>query len=131
MLFLARFLVLMVPFKFWRKTLGVISAGQGKPASSETYNTASFVRARAIGRHVRRAAMMVPFRAVCLPQAMAARWMLLRRGIDTQLFIGARRGADEKPFDFHAWLMLGDECLTGQEERDGFHSFRSKSKATM
>ncbi len=131
MLLVARFLVSLVPFRFWRKTLGAISAGQGKSLPSETHNRASFVRARAIGRHVRRAAMMVPFRAVCLPQAMAARWMLLRRGIGTQLFIGARRGAGEKPFDFHAWLMFGDECLTGQEERDGFHSFQSSSKAAM
>lgn len=48
----------------------------------------------------------------CLPQAIAARWMLERRGIPASLFIGTQRDEDGKP-RIHAWLKVGDEWVTG------------------
>ena len=125
----SRLLVLFVPFGRWRKSLGVISARPEQSATRSMADTATQIRARAIGRQVTRAAHKVPFRAVCLPQAMAARWMLARRGIETQLYIGARRSEKGRAFDFHAWLMLGEDCLTGQEERDAFNAFGSDEEA--
>ncbi len=125
----SRLLVLFVPFGRWRKSLGVISAQPEQSGSSAPVDAPTQIRARAIGRQVTRAAHKVPFRAVCLPQAMAARWMLARRGIETQLYIGARRGDEGKAYAFHAWLMLGEDCLTGQEERDAFNAFGTGKEA--
>ena len=57
---------------------------------------------------VARAARYAPFRAVCLPQAMAARWMLQRRGVASVMHFGAAReggtfGVDVSPRG-HAWV---------------------------
>lgn len=68
--------------------------------------------AREVGWAVTRAANHVPFRAVCLPQAMAAHAMLRRRGIASAMHFGARRGSD-KPLDAHAWLDAAGVEVTG------------------
>jgi hypothetical protein len=52
---------------------------------------------------VTRAARYVPFKAVCLPQAMAAHRMLARRGVASVMHIGAGKG-DAKSLAAHAWL---------------------------
>ncbi len=54
-----------------------------------------------IGWAVTRAARYVPLKAVCLPQAMAARVMLKRRGVKSVIYFGATKGT-EKPLDAHA-----------------------------
>ena len=54
----------------------------------------------------------MPFRAVCLPQAMAARIMLSRRGIASVLHFGAAKGK-EQPIDAHAWLDAAGVEVTG------------------
>jgi hypothetical protein len=61
---------------------------------------------------VTRSARYVPFKAVCLPQAMAARVMLKRRGVASVLHFGAARG-QAKPFDAHAWLDADGVEVTG------------------
>lgn len=61
---------------------------------------------------VTRAAHHVPFKAVCLPQAMTAHAMLRRRGIASAMHFGARRSA-EKPIDAHAWLDAAGVEVTG------------------
>ena len=58
------------------------------------------------------AARHVPFRAVCLPQAMAARIMLRRRGVRSVLHFGAAKGT-EKAIDAHAWLDAAGVEVTG------------------
>lgn len=57
-----------------------------------------------------------PFRAVCLPQAMAAQWMLRRRRMESCLSLGARRKAEDEGLEFHAWLTVAGECLLGGQE---------------
>ncbi len=56
-----------------------------------------------IGWATVRAARHVPFKAVCLPQAMAARIMLRRRDVPSVLHFGAAKGRN-KQIDAHAWL---------------------------
>ena len=68
--------------------------------------------AEAIGWAVTRSARYVPFKAVCLPQAMAARIMLRRRGVRSVLHFGAAKGK-EKPLDAHAWLDAAGVEVTG------------------
>ncbi|KQS03801.1 hypothetical protein ASG11_05710 [Sphingomonas sp. Leaf357] len=59
--------------------------------------------AKDIGWAVAAAAPFMPFRSVCLQQAMAAHAMLRRRGIASVMHFGASRG-EQKPIDAHAWL---------------------------
>ena len=58
------------------------------------------------------AARHLPFKAVCLPQAMAAHAMLRKRGIASAVHFGARR-TNEKPIDAHAWLDAAGVEVTG------------------
>lgn len=59
-----------------------------------------------------RAHRNLPSNPNCLPQALAARWMLERRGIGSQLYLGTARDAAGVP-RFHSWLKVGDEWVTG------------------
>ena len=66
-----------------------------------------------------RAARYVPFKAVCLPQAMAARVMLERRGVKSVMHFGAAKGTD-KPLDAHAWLDAAGVKVTGYPVAENF-----------
>jgi hypothetical protein len=72
-----------------------------------------------IGWAVTRAARYVPFKAVCLPQAMAARVMLKRRGVASVMHFGAAKGT-EKPLDAHAWLDAAGVEVTGYPVAESF-----------
>ena len=61
------------------------------------------------------AARNVPWNAVCLPQAMAAKAMLARRGQGSALHLGAGK-AEAGGFMAHAWLVAGGEIVVGEAE---------------
>lgn len=77
------------------------------PTSAEDAATAKLVRWA-----VTSAAPFMPFRSVCLQQAMAAHVMLKRRGISSVMHFGAR-STSEKPIDAHAWLDAAGVKVTG------------------
>lgn len=94
-------------------------------------------------------AAVVPFRAVCLQQALAAQWMLHRRGVRCRLLFGAQRAPADAPEEpsgrsrwfsarlrrqalgensgattgrsnrYHAWLTIADVCILGGDV-DGY-----------
>ena len=76
----------------------------------------SLKRANKIAYIVLKVAERGPFRAVCLPRAMAAQWMLHRRGIANRLLFGVRRDATGSGLEYHAWLTVAGECLVGMGE---------------
>jgi Transglutaminase-like superfamily len=68
--------------------------------------------AREVSWSVTRAARYLPFRAVCLPQAMAAHAMLKRRGVASVMHFGATT-VQTKLLDAHAWLAAAGVEVTG------------------
>jgi hypothetical protein len=60
------------------------------------------------------AARNVPWNAVCLPQAMACKAMLARRGQGSALHIGAARGGRDGLMA-HAWLVAGGKIVIGED----------------
>lgn len=119
----ARFLIKYVPFRRWRAILGPID-GELPPEQRPQLSPAQSKKACDIGRLVNRIANRVRlFEAVCLPRAMVGRWVLARRGLPSRIIIGTRRGDLEEGLLFHAWLMVGDEIVTGEDERVEFLSF--------
>jgi hypothetical protein len=66
---------------------------------------------------IARASHRLPWRADCLVQAIAAQHWLRRLGVETSLRIGVP-GKARDPFEAHAWLMHGDEVITGGDIRD-------------
>jgi hypothetical protein len=111
---LARLALIVVPFPRLARRLGTFvpptdpRAAQARAAADP--DAAEF--AKAVGWAVTRAARYLPFKAVCLPQAMAAQVMLKRRGIGSVMHFGAGKGED-KPIDAHAWLDAAGVEVTG------------------
>lgn len=72
----------------------------------------------AIALAIDRATRVVPFRAVCLPQACAAAQMLRRRGLSTEVHLGvAARPAE--PLGAHAWSVCCGIVVTGASAIEG------------
>lgn len=143
LLAVAWLLVQYVPMRHWRFWLTTAPpTGATEPSTRWRRQPAL----KQVTKVVPKAAAAVPFRAVCLQQAMAAQWMLHRRGVRCQLLFGAQRApadADDEPSGrffarlrrrtldensgattgsstrYHAWLTIGDVCILGGDV-DGY-----------
>jgi len=113
-LWLARLGLIFVPFPKLARRLGTFvppSDPRALPARAASAPEHARI-AQEIGWAVTRSARYLPFSAVCLPQAMAARVMLKRRGVASVMHFGAAKGAG-KPLDAHAWLDAAGVEVTG------------------
>jgi hypothetical protein len=117
----ARLALAFIPFPRLARRLGAfVPPHEARAAQTSSAPGAEAARqAEEIGWAVTRAARYVPFKAVCLPQAMAARVMLKRRGVASVLHFGAAKGTD-KPLDAHAWLDAAGVEVTGYPVAKGF-----------
>jgi hypothetical protein len=106
---IARLMVLTLPFKWL-----AVSLGRHMNESGTRMDPSDLHCARIIGQAVRSAANNTPWKSVCLPQAVAAQWMLKRRHIAATLYLGVTKD-ETKPENLaaHAWLRCGDVILTG------------------
>jgi len=120
-LMIARVLLKTVPFPRLARRWGAFVPPSDVRAASGLEFTSE--ASAAIARNIRGAIIMgarnVPFGAVCLPQAMAARSMLKRRSIHSVMHFGAAKG-EEKPIDAHAWLDAAGVKVTGYPVANGF-----------
>lgn len=66
----------------------------------------------AVRRAVTTAARHVPWEAACLPQAIAAKLMLARRGCGSSLHLGASFDR-ERGIVAHAWLVVAGTVVVG------------------
>jgi transglutaminase superfamily protein len=114
MLLAARLALLVFPYRLFERILRSRWPQPGE-ADPETV--------RAVGATVARVARHVPWRAECLVQAAAGRWMLRRRAIGSRLFLGVQRGADGR-LQAHAWLRCGDTIVTGSPGHERFRRLR-------
>lgn len=125
---IARFLIRFIPLKRWSWVMGRARREADAPRSND-----DVLQARKIGRIVRMASRWVPWNAVCLPQAIAAKIMLARRRIQATLYVGLRRAvppdgtstADD--IELHAWLRVGHKVITGGEVSADFRALISYS----
>ena len=120
-LLMARLTLVVVPFPRLARWLGTFVA-PGDPRVAAAVATASQEHtqlAQDVGWAVTRSARYVPFEAVCLPQAIAARVMLKRRGIGSVLHFGASMKG-EAPLEAHAWLDAAKVEVTGYPVAKGF-----------
>ena len=118
-LLLARLGLMVVPFPKLARRLGEFVPPTDPRAVAARKAGAQTALAEEIGWAVTRSARYVPFKAVCLPQAMAARAMLQRRGVASVMHFGAARGQD-KPLDAHAWLDAAGVEVTGYPVASNF-----------
>jgi hypothetical protein len=113
----ARIELLVFPFRRIAARLGGV-----RPASGADTDTVSASRASAAHIAIVRdvawavpcAARHVPFDAACLPQALAARHMLARRGVPSVLHFGLARAATaDASLLAHAWVDADGIEVTG------------------
>ena len=117
LLLAARIAVAMLPFRRVARWLGQPVAPSALPLVPPRSGPDD--AATRVGWAVRFAAGRLPVEAVCLPQAMAARAMLRRRGIASTVHLGVMRdhGAalaiDPDAPPAHAWLDASGQRITG------------------
>lgn len=114
---LARIAMACLPFRR-------VAAWLGTPGT-ETPSTATPGEIRLadqIGWAVGSLARRVPWDARCLAQALAATWMLRRRGLEGTVSFGADRGESHQ-FLAHAWLRFGPRLVTGGAGHERFKIF--------
>ena len=112
----ARLALLVLPFKWLAVSLG----RHMKETGSEMIPSDIYC-ARMIGQAVCAAANYTPWKSVCLPQAVAAQWMLKRRHVAGTLYLGvAKDEAKSGKLAAHAWLRCGNLILTGRERHRQF-----------
>lgn len=119
----ARLLITVLSFRRLRPALGPIFETQDSGEAS-ALSAPQRKKAADAGRFIRRISRRMPFRADCVPQAMAGRWILARRGIATRIVIGTRRASQSQELEFHAWLMAGELVVTGGHAISGFRPFQ-------
>jgi hypothetical protein len=72
-------------------------------------------RCDALVRAISRAAAIVPWRADCLVQALAAKRRLEQRGVRCSIELGTRLTADGQ-LDAHAWVQVGGRTVLGASD---------------
>jgi hypothetical protein len=108
----------VLPFRRLVPWLG--RPGQGVPLEIPELRDDQCRRGLAIGGAITRASQLLPWHPVCLPQAMAAKAMLARRGLGASVHFGARMDGDRRDLTAHAWVMCGPVAVVGGRERARF-----------
>ena len=109
---LARLAILLVRFPALSRRLGV-PMHESTTDDDERHKPALRRIRWAIGAVSRRA----PWRCKCLEQAVAAKVMLRRRGMESTLYLGVARENSGASVQAHAWLRCGSYYVTGGEDR--------------
>jgi hypothetical protein len=86
-----------------------ISSSDGPPAPPEL--------ARWVGRLVTVSARYVPH-STCLSRAMAAQFVLKRKGFGSTVCIGVANGDGPEAMLAHAWLVSGESVVVGNENNE-------------
>lgn len=113
-------LLIVVSF---RRIAPLMGRNLGAAALLPIADTSRLRRARLIGRAVTTAARFAPFRADCLPQAMAAVTLCRAFNVPYAAFLGASMSTPDKPGELaaHAWVQCGPVPVTGGT--GNFHRF--------
>ena len=106
--------------------LRLLAPGRWLPGPQPAPAATDLATAREVAHAVRRAARLTGAR--CLAQALAARTMLARRGLQGEVAIGAASGGG--PDRFHAWCTHAGLFVTGAHP-DRFHPFAPAGPAAL
>jgi hypothetical protein len=103
----ARLTINTVKFETLAQKLGTQGLETPQAAPEE-----HLLEARRISWAVRSASRLTPWQSNCFPQAVAAKYLLRRRGIPSTLYLGAAFKA-RSVLEAHAWLRCGSVYVTG------------------
>lgn len=109
----------LLPFRILARQLGELVPPPAGAPSASPLSDAQQRAVRSIRWSIGAVAPWMPFRAVCLQQAIAARAMLDRRGIHSVLHLGVD-GSGGTGLSAHAWLDASGIGVTGYPVDPGF-----------
>lgn len=113
----ARILIALVPFRYWRRSLGNLSS-ENHPGENDRVPELALRIAQA----VHRGAHYLPSATVCLPRAVAGHWMCGRRGFPTELVFGVSSGRRmDGRAALHAWVDYNGVTFIGQDDKHEYH----------
>lgn len=96
----------LVPFRFFKNTFSK------RLREKESHNQIDWKQINLIVRSVRSVSRAFPF-ASCLPQALAAMFLIKLKGQQTELKIGVVK-AEDKSLKAHAWLETKGRIIIGK-----------------
>ncbi len=127
-LLLARLVLMLLPFRRVASRLGILVSPtdeRARPHEVGVPCTQAHIAAQ-IGWAVQCSARHVPFKAVCLPQAIAGRIMLKRRSVKSILRLGTILPDQTNPgLRAHAWLDAAGVKVTGYPAANDFTEIAS------
>lgn len=109
LLVVMRGMIAALPLRWITSRLGVPmmeTPEEGVPADQLRY-------ARRVNWAIHRVSKRTPTESNCYPQALAARWLLHRKGIPTTVYYGAAFDEGRNALEAHVWLRCGDLIVTG------------------
>jgi len=126
----ARLLIQLLPFRWWRATLGGVPPCASEPPHTDSQPapgtivangpaTGPALSALRLAVHIERGAARLPFVTKCLPRAMALGWLLRQAGIAYVLKFAARPTAvrqgtlTRNDDSLHAWVEVGGIPVIG------------------
>jgi len=110
---LARFLLVLLPFRWLVPWLNQVCAYQPGKGDAQRVGLALFY-----------AAKVTPWRSMCFEQALAGRLMLQSRSLPSTLHLGVAKRAgvaqQSAALKAHAWLVCQGEIITGGPDVEQF-----------
>lgn len=114
LMLLWRFVTALAPLRWYTKCLGIPQKDYAAIEMPFSDKVARILLA------VRRAKKYSLLPVKCLTEAITAKRMLIRRGIPSALFLGVSHEKNNRKLKAHAWLMYGNQVITG---RKGYEKF--------
>ena len=112
----ARFMLLFVPF---RRILAVM--GQVNDSENNADHKTPPLILKDIKLAIGRAAKRSPWRTMCFEQALAAKFMLKNRRLESIIYFGAAKNTTGgQKLLLHAWLDCRGENVTGGKNKETF-----------
>lgn len=107
-------LIKIIPFRYLSTLLNFNEAN--KISENQVCDMAAIEQ---VSKSIQRAVNNLPWKSVCLPQAITAKLMLRRRKTSSILYLGLEK-KEEGRLGAHAWLRAGNSVVTGGVGKDNF-----------
>lgn len=124
----AKVSIKVLKYKSWSKLLGpiqkpnqIMDSKSGLGSHKKLHQSdiqAGKIRLADTRWAIQTVAETLPFHFVCLPRAIAGKWMLARREISADIHLGIKRSLPEHRLSntgLHAWLSVDDNIILGGE----------------
>lgn len=104
----SRILVLLVPFRRLAPVLGTLNC----VTPLERGDMSDCTKDKRLGSILKALSDYLPWRSMCLEQALAGMMLLRFKGVASTIYFGVSQG--DKTLEAHAWLRCGEQIVTGE-----------------